>query len=103
MLHDQDLISIQEVRAKVEEAVKKVAAVPAIRLFVERAVRMVLELSGIKNITCKTLGTSNKVNNAKCVTDALANLKKPLKKSHPPYTKTSQSWTSAPSKNTRLK
>jgi small subunit ribosomal protein S5 len=44
------------------------------------AVRMVLELSGIKNITCKTLGTSNKVNNAKCVSDALANLKKPAKK-----------------------
>ncbi|NTU98603.1 30S ribosomal protein S5 [Candidatus Falkowbacteria bacterium] len=44
------------------------------------AVRMVLELSGIHNITCKTLGTSNKVNNAKCVIAALAALKQPAKK-----------------------
>lgn len=41
------------------------------------AVRMVLELSGVKNVTCKTLGTNNKVNNAKCVVAALGALKKP--------------------------
>ncbi|MEI7497951.1 MAG: 30S ribosomal protein S5 [Candidatus Falkowbacteria bacterium] len=44
------------------------------------AVRMVLELAGIKNITSKTLGTNNKVNNAKCVIEALASLKRPVKK-----------------------
>lgn len=41
------------------------------------AVRIVMELSGVKNITCKTLGTNNKVNNAKCVIEALSLLKKP--------------------------
>jgi small subunit ribosomal protein S5 len=40
-------------------------------------VRIILELSGIKNITCKILGTSNKVNNAKCTIEALKNLKRP--------------------------
>jgi len=40
------------------------------------AVRVLLELSGIKNITCKILGTSNKVNNVKCAMAALANLKR---------------------------
>jgi small subunit ribosomal protein S5 len=40
------------------------------------AVRIILELSGIKNITSKILGTNNKVNNAKCVIEALKNLKK---------------------------
>lgn len=39
-------------------------------------VRVILELSGIKNITSKILGTNNKVNNAKCVIEALRNLKK---------------------------
>jgi len=46
------------------------------------AVRVLLELSGIKNITCKILGTGNKVNNVKCTIAALKNLKKPLKKDH---------------------
>ncbi|MCG2698671.1 30S ribosomal protein S5 [Candidatus Parcubacteria bacterium] len=40
------------------------------------AVRIVLELSGIKNITSKILGTNNKVSNAKCTIEALRNLKK---------------------------
>jgi len=44
------------------------------------AARIVLELSGIKNITCKTLGTSNKLNNAMCVIDALKSLKQGKKK-----------------------
>lgn len=39
-------------------------------------VRIVLELAGIKNITSKILGTNNKVNNAKCVIEALKMLKK---------------------------
>jgi small subunit ribosomal protein S5 len=42
------------------------------------AVRIVMELSGVQNITCKTLGTNNKVNNAKCVIEALSLLKKPI-------------------------
>lgn len=40
------------------------------------AVRIILELAGIKNITSKILGTNNKVNNVKCVIEALKNLKK---------------------------
>lgn len=39
-------------------------------------VRVVLELAGIENVTSKILGTNNKVNNAKCVIEALRNLKK---------------------------
>ncbi|NCQ16531.1 30S ribosomal protein S5 [Candidatus Falkowbacteria bacterium] len=40
------------------------------------AVRILLELSGIKNVTSKILGTGNKVNNVKCAIEALTNLKK---------------------------
>jgi small subunit ribosomal protein S5 len=40
------------------------------------AVRIVLELSGIKNVTSKILGTSNKVNNVKCTIKALKSLKR---------------------------
>lgn len=40
------------------------------------AVRIILELAGIKNISSKILGTNNKVNNVKCVIEALKNLKK---------------------------
>jgi len=43
------------------------------------AVRVLLELSGIKNVTSKILGTGNKVNNVKCTIEALKNLKKPVK------------------------
>lgn len=38
-------------------------------------VRVVLELGGVKNITCKILGTNNKVNNSKCTIEALKELK----------------------------
>lgn len=41
--------------------------------------RTVLELAGVKNVTSKILGTNNKLNNAKCVIAALANLKKSKK------------------------
>lgn len=44
------------------------------------AVRVILELTGIKNVTSKILGTNNKVNNAKCVIEALSNLKRVEKK-----------------------
>lgn len=40
------------------------------------AVRTIVELAGIKNITSKNLGTNNKVNISKCVIKALGNLKK---------------------------
>jgi len=39
------------------------------------AVRIVLELTGVKNITSKILGTNNKANIAKCTIEALKNLK----------------------------
>ncbi len=40
------------------------------------AARMILELSGVKNITSKILGTNNKVNIAKSVMTALEGMKK---------------------------
>lgn len=40
------------------------------------AVRIIVELSGIKNITSKILGTNNKVNNVKCAIEALKRLKR---------------------------
>ncbi|MDP2709235.1 MAG: 30S ribosomal protein S5 [bacterium] len=40
------------------------------------AVRIVLELTGIKNVSSKILGTNNKVNNVKCTIAALKNLKR---------------------------
>lgn len=40
------------------------------------AIRIILELAGVHNITSKNLGTPNKVNIAKCTIDALSNLKK---------------------------
>ena len=39
------------------------------------AVRLILELAGIKNVTSKNLGTNNKINVAKCTVLALSNLK----------------------------
>ncbi len=44
------------------------------------AVRIILELAGIKNITSKILGTNNKVNNVKCAIEALKSLKSVNKK-----------------------
>lgn len=43
-------------------------------------VRVIMELAGIKNVTSKILGTNNKVNNVKCVIEALKSLKKVEKK-----------------------
>lgn len=37
--------------------------------------RAILELSGIKNVTSKQLGTNNKINNARCVIEALRSLR----------------------------
>ena len=37
--------------------------------------RVVLDLAGIENVVAKMLGSSNKVNNVKCVYEALASLK----------------------------
>ncbi len=42
-------------------------------------VRTILELTGINNVTSKILGTNNKVNNAKCVIEALDSLRAPKK------------------------
>ncbi len=43
-------------------------------------VRGILELAGINNVTSKTLGTSNKINNARCTIAALATLRDPKTK-----------------------
>ncbi len=40
------------------------------------AVRIILELAGVSNITSKILGTNNKVSIAKCTIEALSSLKK---------------------------
>jgi small subunit ribosomal protein S5 len=42
--------------------------------------RVIFELAGIKNVTCKQMGTNNKVNNARCVISALRTLR-PAEKS----------------------
>jgi small subunit ribosomal protein S5 len=39
-------------------------------------VRVILELAGVKNATSKILGTNNKINNARCVMEALRRMKK---------------------------
>lgn len=39
-------------------------------------VRNILELAGVKNITTKTIGTNNKINNARCTIKALDSLRK---------------------------
>lgn len=44
------------------------------------AVRIILELAGVNNITSKILGTNNKVSIAKCTIEALSSLKKVEKK-----------------------
>lgn len=38
--------------------------------------RVILDLAGIKNITSKTLGSKNKVNNARCTMEALRSLRR---------------------------
>lgn len=45
------------------------------------AVRIILELAGVQNVSSKILGTNNKVNNVKCVIEALKHLKKVENKS----------------------
>lgn len=45
------------------------------------AIRMILELAGVKNVTSKNLGTNNKVTISKCLIEALELLKKVEKKS----------------------
>ncbi len=39
-------------------------------------VRVIMDLAGIANITTKTLGTNNKINNARCTIEALSLLRK---------------------------
>jgi small subunit ribosomal protein S5 len=37
--------------------------------------RVILELAGVKNVTSKTLGSNNKINNARCTIEALRSLR----------------------------
>jgi small subunit ribosomal protein S5 len=39
------------------------------------AVRSVMDLSGVKNVVCKMLGSNNKVNNVKAVFSAFSKMK----------------------------
>lgn len=38
--------------------------------------RIILELAGVKNVTSKTLGSKNKINNARCTIEALRSLRR---------------------------
>ncbi len=38
--------------------------------------RVILELAGIKNVTSKTMGSNNKINNARCTMEALRSLRR---------------------------
>ncbi len=38
--------------------------------------RVILELAGVKNVTSKTLGSNNKINNARCTIEAISKLRK---------------------------
>ncbi|MFA5155350.1 MAG: 30S ribosomal protein S5 [Patescibacteria group bacterium] len=38
--------------------------------------RAILELAGVKNVTSKTLGSKNKINNARCTIEALQQLRR---------------------------
>ncbi len=66
------------------EIVKKVGAAkvllkpanPGHGVIAGGVVRVVLELSGIKDVTSKILGASNKASNAKCTLEALRDLEK---------------------------
>ncbi|MFA5023625.1 MAG: 30S ribosomal protein S5 [Patescibacteria group bacterium] len=49
--------------------------------------RVILELAGIKNITSKTLGSKNKINNARCTLEALAMLRRVEPKEKKPENK----------------
>ena len=39
--------------------------------------RIILELTGVKNVTSKALGSNNKINNARCTIEALRQLRRP--------------------------
>jgi len=43
-------------------------------------VRIILELAGVHNITCKILGTNNKLSNSRCTIEAIKKIKKVEKK-----------------------
>lgn len=43
--------------------------------------RAILELAGVNNVTCKTLGGNNKLNNARCTIMALSSLRSPKNES----------------------
>lgn len=45
--------------------------------------RIILELAGVKNVTSKSLGSKNKINNARCTIEALKKLRKSEPKAEP--------------------
>ncbi|MFZ5424702.1 MAG: 30S ribosomal protein S5 [Patescibacteria group bacterium] len=44
------------------------------------AVRHVIELVGISNVSAKVLGSTNKINNVRCTIEALSKMKHPMEK-----------------------
>lgn len=70
-----------EISSKVESA--RILLMPAVEgrgIIAGGAVRAVLELAGIKDVSSKILGSSNKVNNARAAVEALRRLKDSIKK-----------------------
>lgn len=55
------------------------------------AVRTILELAGVQNVTGKILGSSNKINNVKAAIQALSSFKKPKKAEKPEENKVDES------------
>jgi len=49
--------------------------------------RVILELAGVKNVTSKTLGSKNKINNARCTIEALRTLRREEPKENAKETK----------------
>lgn len=65
-------------RVQIKYKAAKLLLIPAVQgtgLIAGGTIRKVLELTGIKDILSKALGTSNKVNNSKAVFEALATLR----------------------------
>jgi len=61
-------------------------------------VRTILELAGVKNVTTKTIGTNNKINNARCVIKALESLRKVENDHKGPKAETKKTKTEEPKK-----
>lgn len=81
----KDMVNVQTVNETISHPV--ILKLGAARLILKPAkkgrgviaggvTRVILELAGVKNVTSKTLGTNNKINNARCTIEALRSLRR---------------------------